>query len=197
MSIKKVLPVLIVTCIVAWISLATACKKNSIADITPSNPNVPTDTIPPVNPNDTITPDTLLPAPGKVANFYYRGGNDFPPLDSIRRYANDPEYDSVYIKWCPTTQAYWTPNSFHTARDSLRKRFNISPKVRGGWWVRPRQILPDCDSTNIGVMGMIRQDSTWYADRNYIILPVICKNGEKTQPAHYNGNRVLKANRLH
>ncbi len=188
---------MIVTCIVAWISLAIACKKNSITESTPSNPVIPTDTIPPVNPNDTITPvnpnDTILPAGGKVVEFYYEGSGIYPPLDSIRRYANDPEYDSIYIRWCPTTQEYWTPNSFHTARDSLRKRFNISPKVRGGWWVRPRQILPDCDSINIGVMGMIRQDSAWYADRNYIIWPV---NSKSAQPA-YNGNRVLKADHSH
>ena len=196
--------------LMSLVALSVACHKNPVEpEHIPSNPDVPTDTITPVNPNDTITPvnpndtitpvnpnDTVLPAGGKVAYFYYEGGNDFPPLDSIRRYAFDPEYDTVYILWHAITADYWTPIGFHAARDSLSKRFKISPKVCGRLWIIPHQILPDCDSTNIGVKGMIRQDSAWYADKHYIVLPIISgKDAKPSQPTHYNGSRVLKAGR--
>ena len=180
--------------------------------VTPVNPN---DTITPVNPGDTITPtpgtDTIIPGPGgdtivpptpggdtivpgtggKVVNFYYDGGDNFPSLDTVRRYVNDPEYDSIYIKWVVSNAAYWTPYGFHVARDSLSKRFNISPKVYGGWWVVPYQIVPDADSLSHGVKGMARCDSVWYADRHYNVWPV----NKSAQPPRYNGNRVLKAGR--
>ena len=178
--------------LMSLIALSMACHKNSVEpEPAPHNPDVPTDTITPVNPGDTVVPTTG----GKIANFYYRGGSEFPLLDSIRYYANDPEYDSIYIKWHPVAQNYWSPRSFHIARDSLQKRFNISSKVRGGWWVMPYQILPDCDSTNIGVKGLIRQDSVWYADRHYVVLPVIGSNSKTNTQPTYNGNRMLKAGR--
>lgn len=174
-------------------------------------PDIPgNDTIlPPVPPIDTIQPDTIVPGPGgdtivpgpggdtitpvagKVVNFYYEGGDFFPPLDTIRHYADDSEYDSINIRWV-ADDFYWTPVGFHAARDSLSKRFNISPKVYGGWLIMPYQILPDADSTNISVKGMIRSDSAWYADKHYIVLP---QNKKHIQPPHYNGNRVLKAGR--
>ena len=128
-----------------------------------------------------------------------RGGAKFTPLDSIRKYANDPEYDTIYIKWLVVTQAYWTPHTFIAVSDSLKKRFNISPKVYGGWWVRPYQILPDADSTNIGVKGMIQSNRDWYESKHYDVWPVVDdKNAKKSQqPSRYNGNRVLKAGRSH
>lgn len=179
-------------------------------------PDIPgNDTIlPPVPPIDTIQPDTIVPGPGgdtivpgpggdtitpatgKVANFYFDGGNNFPLVDSIRRYANDPAYDSIIIRWRASGDYGWTPIGFHAARDSLSKRFNISPKVYGGWFIMPYQILPDCDSTNISVKGMIRSDSTQYANWHYDIYPIVNNKGVKNvQPPRYNGNRILKAGR--
>lgn len=169
----------------------TSCKK----DPQPTPEPTPTDTIPDVPGGDTLVPgpggdtivpgpggdtivpgpggDTIVPGGGKVVKFAYQGASTvLPPLDTIRRYANDPEYDSIYIMWIAPAN-YWTPNSFCVARDSLAKRFNISPKVYGGRNIRPYQILPDADSTNIGVKGMIRSDSVWYADRHYNVWPVV------------------------
>lgn len=177
-----------------------SCKKEPQPSPTPTP--APTDTITPVNPGDTITPvtpgDTITPPTGgKVVNFYYEGGEKFTPLDSIRKYANDPEYDTIYIRWRVVTQAYWTPVGFHSARDSLDKRFNISPKVYGGWCILPYQILPDADSTNIGVKGMIQSDRDWYESKHYDVWPIVGdKNAKKPQqPPRYTGNRVLKAGR--
>lgn len=184
----------------------TSCNKDP--QPTPVGPT-PIDTITPVNPDDTIVPtpggdtivpgpggDTIVPGGGKVVNFYYDGGNNFPSLDTVRRYANDPEYDSVYIKWVVSNANYWTPNSFHVARDSLSKRFNISQKIYGGWWIRPYQIVPDADSTNIGVKGMIQSDRDWYESKYYIVWPVNGDKGNKNiQPPRYNGNRIQRAGR--
>ena len=180
---------------------------DTITPVTPGDtiPDIPGDTIlPPVPPIDTIQPDTIVPGPGgdtivpgggKVVKFYYQGGENFTPLDTIRRYANDPEYDSIYIMWIKAAN-YWTPVGFHSARDSLSKRFNISPKVYGGMTIRPYQIVPDADSTNIGVKGMIQSDRDWYESKYYIVWPVNGDKGNKNiQPPRYNGNRVLKAGR--
>lgn len=204
----------------------TSCKKDPQPSPTPTpntptdtvTPVIPGDTITPVNPGDTIPDvpgdtlapwpggdtivpgpggDTIVPVPGgKVVNFYYDGGVELPPLDSIRKYADDPEYDTIYIRWCVVTQNYWTPGGFHSARDSLNKRFNISPKVYGGWWVIPYQILPDADSTNIGVKGMIQSDKDWYESKHYIVMPIIGgKNAKKPQqPPRYNGTMALPRN---
>ena len=163
-------------------------------------PDIPGDTIlPPVPPIDTIQPDTIVPGPGgdtivpgggKVVKFGYQGASTLPSLDTIRRYANDPEYDSIYIMWIAPAN-YWTPVGFHSARDSLSKRFNISPKVYGGMTIRPYEIVPDADSLSPGVKGMARCDSVWYADRHYNVWPL----NKSAQPPRYNGNRVLKAGR--
>lgn len=197
--------------------VASSCNKTPEPppkpDPTPTDtipPVTPNDTIPPVTPNDTIVPtpgiDTIPPAPGgdtivptpptggKVVNFCTDGA-EMPPLDSIRRYAYDPTYDSIYIIWMPCGQDYWTPISFHIARDSLRKRFDISPKVYGRSWIRPYQILPDADSTNISVKGMIQNDRDWYESKHYIVWPVVGDKGKKPQqPQRYNGTMALPKN---
>ena len=164
---------------------SASCKKDPQPNPTP---NVPTDTITPVIPGDTIVPpidtiqpggdtivpggDTIVPTPptgGKVVNFYYDGGVKLPPLDSIRKYANDPRYDTIYIKWRVVTQAYWTPHTFIAVSDSLDKRFRVSPKVYGAWVVIPYQVLPDADSTNIAVKGMVQRNRDWYESKHYIV----------------------------
>lgn len=127
------------------------------------------------------------------------GGVKLPPLDSIRKYANDPEYDTIYIKWCATNQSYWTPHTFIAVSDSLDKRFRISPKVYGAWIVIPYQILPDADSTLISVMGMVESNRGWYESKHYTVSPIVGDKQVKsaTKPNYYNGNRVLKSGRSH
>lgn len=205
----------------ALLAFSVACKKTPTPTPEPT-PNTPTDTINPIVPADTIapfpgdtitpviptdtitpipgdtivpTPDTITPVPGgQMVKFYYEGGVNFPPLDSVWRYALDPAYDSIYIMVGLTSDAYWTPGGFHAAKDSLSKRFNISPKVRGGWWFTPYQILPDCDSINIGVRGMIRSDSTQFSNWHYGVYPVINnKSGKSNNTNQDKGNLAFKA----
>lgn len=199
-----------------------SCKKDPQPNPTP---NVPTDTITPVNPNDTITPvipgdtivppidtiqpggdtivpggDTIVPTPptgGKVVKFYYDGGKKLPPLDSVRKYANDPECDTVYIKWvrAPNQSVYLTAPSFHTVHDSLGKRF-AWPKVYGLGTIWAYQILPDADSTSI-VKGMIQSDKDWFESKNYRVEVLVGDKHAKAavKPTDYNGNRVLTSGR--
>ena len=124
------------------------------------------------------------------------GGVKLPPLDSIRKYANDPRYDTIYIKWRVGTDDYWTPHTFIAVSDSLDKRFRISPKVYGAWIVIPYQILPDADSTNNGVKGMVLENRNWYESKHYIVDPIVGdKNTKKPQQApHYNGTMALPRN---
>lgn len=199
--------------------VASSCKKTP--EPTPKPEPTPTDTIPPVTPNDTIPPvtpndtivptpgiDTIPPAPGgdtivptpptggKVVNFYYDGGENFPPLDSIRRYADNPMYDSVYIVWSICSDYGWTPVSFNYACKEFKKRFDLSPKVFGKGFILPYQILPDCDSMSHNVKGMIQRNKGQYERWHYDVWPVIGdKNTKKPQQApHYNGTMALPRN---
>ena len=80
--------------------------------------------------------------------------------------------------------------------EGLLQCFNISPKIYGDGRIRPYQVVPDADSTNIGVKGMIQSDRDWYESKYYIVWPVNGDKGNKNiQPPRYNGNRVLKAGR--
>lgn len=188
--------------------------------ITPVNPG---DTITPVNPGDTITPtpgtDTIIPEPGGDTivpptpggdtippaiggNKEYlvdftpsAGGPVYPSLDSIQRWAGI--YDTIYLKVRATSDA-WTPGSFHVVRDSLSPRFDVSPKVYGkGWW-KTYQILDDSQLGNISVMGMIRSDSAYFANKGYGIYPQVTgKNAKSAQPPRYNGSRIQRAGRSH
>ena len=195
----------------------TSCKKDPQPSPTPT-PNTPTDTITPVIPSDTITPvipgdtivpipptpgdtlvpggDTIIPTPGgKVVNFCYDGGENFPPLDSVLRYANDPTYDSINIIWAPCGQTYWTPVSFNYACKEFKKRFDLSPKVFGKGFILPYQILPDCDSMSHNVKGMIRSNKDQYERWHYDVRPVVGDKGKKPQqPQRYNGTMVLPRN---
>ena len=132
-----------------------------------------------------------------MLNFIIRGGEQFPPLDSIRKYANDQEYDTIYIAWmlAPGQTIYLTTHGFHTARDSLSKRFNISPKVYGRNTIWAYQILPDADTASI-VKGMIQSDKDWYESKYYNVSVLVGdKHAKATKPTYYNGNRVLKSGR--
>ena len=191
-----------------------SCKKDP--QPTPT-PNTPTDTITPINndtvpgipndtvvPNDTIQGDTIIPTPGdtivpggdtvvipgKVVNFYYRGGEEFPSPDSIRYYAYNPEYDTVYIKWMVPNSDRWTPVGFYGVwKDGLQPLFDISPKVYGGGLMRVYQILPDCDSTAINKKGISDGVARWYGDHGYNVYPVV--TGGKSQKVIKANNRIV------
>ena len=183
----------------------TSCKKDPQPSPTPT-PNTPMDTVTPANPGDTIIPtpgDTLVPggdtitpvSGGKVVNFYFDGGENFPPIDSILRYANDVAYDSIYIVWTACSDYQWTPIGFNYACKKFKERFDLSPKVFGKSFIMPYQILPDADSTNISVKGMIQSNKDQYERWHYDVRPVVGDKGKKPQqPQRYNGTMVLPRN---
>ena len=180
--------------IIAASMIGWSCKKTPQPSPTP-NPT-PADTITPISPTDTICPtpvdtitpisgDSLLPIPGGVAVFYIRyvdtgydsisglwgGYIQVPTLDTIRYLANHPGCDTIFIKWyySPAMTHGWTWGGFIAPRDSLEKRFQISPKVRGSkkpLGIFTSQILPD-DITNVFVLGMRHCDSLWFANHDY------------------------------
>ncbi|MBQ6736477.1 MAG: hypothetical protein IJQ90_03260 [Alphaproteobacteria bacterium] len=182
----------------ALMGLAGACKKDPIPEPNPApTPNVPTDTIVPPTPGDTITPvvpgDTIVPNPPtpgdtiqpgnydtipgrKVEFLLVKPGNSgirYPTRDTILFYANHPGCDSIVLKW-KVGAGYttgWTPDAFHSPRDSLRKRF-ISPKVFGKGRINVNQnyggaSIPCADSLDISKLGMTVCDSAIFADWGY------------------------------
>ncbi|MBR6364461.1 MAG: hypothetical protein IKS08_05265 [Alphaproteobacteria bacterium] len=213
---QSLTPVAINAFIVALLAWLTACQKEPIPEPIPTPTPTPTDTVTPVIPSDTITPvipgdtitptpgdtlvpggDTITPVPGgKVVSFCYDGGENFPPLDSVLRYANDPTYDSIYIIWAPCGQTYWTPVSFNYACKEFKKRFDLSPKVFGKGFILPYQILPDCDSMSHNVKGMIQSNKDQYEHWHYDVWPVVGdKNTKKPQQVpHYKGTMALPRN---
>ena len=172
-----------------------ACKKLPMLE----QPSPQTDTISPVVPpaspvdttgtsNDTIPGTPQTPSDTNVYNivkFYYRGRNKVPPMDSIRRYANDPNYDSVYIVWMVPNSARWTPCGFYAARDSIRERMNLSRKVCGGGELRTYQIVPDCDSLSFGVLGISNNVANDFAGWGYNVR-VMNNGGQKPDASAYN-----------
>lgn len=168
----------------------TSCKKDPQPSPTPT-PNTPMDTVTPANPGDTITPtpgDTIVPG-GKTVKFFYMGGDDFPSIDSIRYYACNPEYDTVYIKWMVPNSDDWTPVGFYGVwKDGLQPLFDISPKVCGGGLMRVYQILPDCDSMAINKKGISGNIAERYNNNGYNVYVT----GGKSQNGIKANNRTVR-----
>lgn len=170
----------------------TSCKKDPQPSPTPT-PNTPMDTVTPANPGDTIIPtpgDTIVPGSdtvqysGKTVKFIYSGGENFVPLDTIRKHL--ALGDSVVLAWGVENSYDWTPVGFCIASDSLRKRFNLCPqRIGGDGLMMVYQILPDCDSMAINKKGVAQNVATWYSNKGYNVYPVV--TGGK-------GQKVIKAN---
>ena len=161
-------------------------------------PPIPGDTITPVTPGDTITPvvpgDTIVPNPPtpgdtiqpgnydtipgrKVEFLLVKPGNSgirYPTRDTILFYANHPGCDSILLKWKvpPNLTSGWTPDAFHSPRDSLKIRFAVSDKVFGNGKINVNKnyggaSIPCADSLNISVLGMTECDSAIFAGWGY------------------------------
>ena len=161
-------------------------------------PVIPGDTITPITPNDTIVPtpgDTIVPTPPtpggdtlqpgnydtipgrKVVFAIVKPGNQgirYPTLDTIRYYANHPGCDSILLKWKvpPNLTSGWTPDAFHSPRDSLKIRFAVSDKIFGNGKINVNKnyggaSIPCADSLNISLLGMTECDSAIFAGWGY------------------------------
>ncbi|MBO4480274.1 MAG: hypothetical protein J5742_01445 [Alphaproteobacteria bacterium] len=203
-------------------AFVTTCKKPPIPEPTPVPPT-PTDTITPIGdtiiptPGDTITPtpnDTIIPTPeydtipGRKVEFWvtldpYTSNHIYPSIDSLEYYAAHPGCDSIFIKWgiSPGSTCSWTPSSFIYPRENLKIRFALSPKIFGGGLIRVNKdyggaSIPCEDSLTMTKLGMTACDSAWFADHGYLVR----RSGAPLKsviPPHYNGYRVLRADRSH
>lgn len=167
----------------------TSCNKDP--QPTPVGPT-PIDTITPVVPNDTITPgDTIVPTPPTpgdtidpeppvpmdtvrlmIKRDNVTGGISYPSMDTIRKYLHMDKI--VVLGWYvpPNLTNGWTPDAFHSPRDSLRARFAISPKIIGNGIIYVNEnyggaSIPCADSLNISVLGMTECDSAIFAGWGY------------------------------
>jgi len=164
----------------------------------------PTDTITPINPNDTIVPtpndtivqgDTIIPNGGKVVYFYYEGGAELVPFDTLQRYQNDPVYDTIYLAIRLVCGNSWTPDTYTALCQNLRPRFSRFSKLHGYWGIRPHEILPKEDSMNMHKMGIAELQRDYLVSQGYYVRPEIGKNSSKaTQPQVCKGTMALPRN---
>lgn len=189
--------VLLALMLLAW---PTSCKKDPKPTPTPE---IPTDTIVPEIPNDTIQGDTIIPTPGdtivpggdttqysgKTVKFIYSGGENFVPLDTIRKHL--ALGDSIVLAWGVGNSYDWTPVGFYGARkDLFVERFNLCPqRIGGDGLMMVYQILPDCDSTAINKKGISDGVARWYGDHGYNVYPVV--TGGKSQNDIKANNRIV------
>ena len=90
--------------------------------------------------------------------------------DSIKKYTDMEDVKFVFLdlETISATSNYRTIH-FHTGRDTLQTRFDISPKVRGSGtiYVNP-EIGAQVPDGTFGT-GMNISDSVWFADKGYQI----------------------------
>lgn len=156
------------------------------------------DTIVPGPGGDTIVPgpggDTIVPIPGggKVVKFYYEGEGIYPSMDTLLRYQNDPDYDTIYLAIRLTCGNSWTPVGYTIMCDSLRRRFSQFSKLHGRLGIRPHEILPNEDSMNMHKMGIAELHRDYLVSKGYYVRPEIGKSNPKNaKPQVHKGTMAL------
>ncbi len=131
----------------------------------------PTPPTPQPDPTDTIV------IPTKEKTFDWDLEFEWAPsADSIKKYADDPEYKYVFINatnlHAPSVTQEGMPCSgyptrvFKRARDTLQTRLDINPKkVRGSGTIIVDRTLSDDAAP--GELGIPRSDSTWYDNNGW------------------------------
>lgn len=183
----------------ALLALANACKKDPIPEPAPAPNPVPTDTVTPITPADTITPvvpgDTIPPTPGDTivpeppvpggdtvvpeppvpmdtVKFFINVKNNniqYPSMDTLRKLVELNKVIVLRWKIPPNMTANWTPDAFHSPRDTLRARFALSQKIFGSGKINVNKnyggaSIPCADSLNISILGMTECDSAIFAE---------------------------------
>ena len=95
--------------------------------------------------------------------------------DTIKKYTDMEDVKFVFLNFTynddvtPGTTSTYPTIAFHTIRDTLQTRFDISPKVRGSGiiYVEP-DIGAQIPDGTFGT-GMNVSDSVWFADKGYQI----------------------------
>ncbi len=95
--------------------------------------------------------------------------------DTIKKYTDMEDVKFVFLNFTynddvtPGTTSTYPTIAFHTVRDTLQTRFDISPKVRGSGIIYVNASGgAHVQSTTSGT-GMAEVDSIWYADKGYQI----------------------------
>ncbi len=166
----------------AWLitkmAVLVGCKKEPMP--TPQPTSDPTEIPNDSSSNDTnnVVGDTTIPYLGDTVNFYYKGGIYFTPVDTITKYLINGY--NVGILWGAGQSGEWTTCGLHNARDSLRPRIALSPKVFGRGTVRVYQLVPEADSMNPYMLGAPRSVVDDFIRMGYdvvfVIPPDTCKN---------------------
>ncbi len=149
--------------------MMNSCKEE------PDNPTPPT---PQPDPTDTI----VIPTKEVIIDWDWRQNQGWAPsADSVKKVVGDPCVKYVFInlmnkgdslpdgqEGCPCSG--YPGGAFHSARDTLQTRFDISDKVRGSGTILVSRDggaqLPD---SVLHVNGMWLKDSIWFADMGYKI----------------------------
>ena len=147
------------TALIGTLTMAASCGKEP-------QPTPPTPTPDPVEPTKVITMDFDWRTPFNTAI----------NLKEIKNLTDQPDVKNVcmnlvYTEESTMTESAGYPTSaFHTARDSLQKRFDISPKVIGsGTIIVSREGgAQQYDQTGLSG-GMNLEDSIWYASKGFKI----------------------------
>lgn len=187
MNRKNILPAALVAYIAALLALVVACKKDPIPEPTPTS-DIPTDTITPSTPGDTIVPpptdtitpgDTISPPPHvfDTANLSIKrnnatGGISYPSVDTIQKLLDMNKIVNLRWRVPPNLTNGWTPDAFHSPRDSLRSRFAMSPNVIGNGIIYVNEnyggaSIPCEDSLCFSKLGMTECDSAIFAGWGY------------------------------
>ena len=162
----------------ALMALVTACKKAPIPTPDPTLDPITTDTITPPT-GDTIVPPTPVGDTAVLWVFinYENRALKYPTMDTLRKLVNDERYCAIDLKWCvsPGRTSSWTPDAFHTPRDSLRVRFALSPKIFGSEKIYVNKnyggaSIPCQDSLTLFKLGMTECDSAIFAGWGYEIV---------------------------
>ena len=126
---------------------------------------------------DDPTPPTPAPEPTPVVptkeikiDFNWNDKWSNNNLDTIAYYANQEDVKFVFMNLVKDIYSeVWPTYKFHTARDSLQKRFDISDKVRGsGTIIVNRQCGAQLPSVTTGT-GMALEDSIWFTSKGFQI----------------------------
>ena len=143
----------------------------------PDNPTPPT---PQPDPTDTI----VIPTKEKVfdwdmSTFANEPMDSVFPVDSIKKYTENPEYKYVFInvmnKGSPLTNGQegsnctnFSANKFNLRRNKLQTRFDINPsKIRGSGTILVSREGGASLADTVNIQGMRATDSAWFVSKGF------------------------------
>lgn len=146
--------------LISALSIAASCNK-------PDDPTPPTP-----------TPEPQPTEPTKVITMDFDWRTPFNTainLKEIKNLTDQPDIKNVCMNLVYTEESTpgqssgYSTRAFHTARDSLQKRFDISPKVVGSGTIFVSEVGGAQQPSVTGGSGMALEDSIWYASKGFAI----------------------------